>query len=552
MQFILPLFNTTEIDISLYIILYVNLACLAIYCISLIWKITRYMKMSAQELIDSIKQTKDSVKHNRIRHYLTKQGEINIPVLMTAISDENDDVRSTAIQILSNMCSQTKEAIPGLINVLSDENWRVYQPAMETLTKLGDRAVSYLVVGLIYSDDHLTRSRSAEILGKIGSVAQSSIPQLIKALSDNHELVRSKAVEALGNMGEVARSVVPNLVYMLLDPQTGVRIKVIEALGKIGQIDESTVSILFKRLSNRDWVIRGRTAVALGQAKSLDSTTILGLIQACTDRYFYVSSEAEKSLDIINPEWHSTLIAQSAIPFLIRKLSTKYSSARNATIEILIKIGHTATKDLLPEMKSRKRKVRRAVAQILEKIAKGNLKAIPALAPALADAHDDVRQAAAVALEQIHRHWHTTHEAQKAIPSLVEKLVDVHITSHDLAIELLKKINPQWYTVPQVKEAVPTLANALSHPYPRIRISAGEILCRLGVLSSAAVPTLIRALSDRYNGVRKAAAEALGAIGNPAMSAIPALTALQSDDSLIVRRIASESLQKIQEDKTVI
>jgi hypothetical protein len=71
--------------------------------------------------------------------------------------------------------------------------------------------------------------------------------------------------------------------------------------------------------------------------------------------------------------------------------------------------------------------------------------------------------------------------------------------------------------------AVPALVQTLQDPDPAVRLTAVEVLGRMGADARDAVPHLVRLLDDPNLAVRKAAARTLGRIGPAAHEAVPAL-----------------------------
>ena len=96
------------------------------------------------------------------------------------------------------------------------------------------------------------------------------------------------------------------------------------------------------------------------------------------------------------------------------------------------------------------------------------------------------------------------------------------------------------------KDSIPSLIKALNSDDVRTKLTALEILNKIGKDAKDAVPALINTLSDRDCRVRYATANILGAIGEEAKDAVPALIKTLKDDDY-VRNCAYYALTEIGE-----
>jgi hypothetical protein len=158
--------------------------------------------------------------------------------------------------------------------------------------------------------------------------------------------------------------------------------------------------------------------------------------------------------------------------------------------------------------------------------------AVPALAEALTDQNEYVRQHAADALGRIGP------AAADAVPALVEALKGANAVVRQHAADALRRVGPA------AADAVPALAEALNDRIAYVRPRAAAALKGIG---RAAVPALAEALKDQNTDVRQHAAGALTGIGPAAADAVPALTEALKDQDASVRQLAAEALEAVRQ-----
>lgn len=180
-------------------------------------------------------------------------GEPAIPVLLTALSDEDDDVRQGVIDALGQL--QDPQAVPGLINMLDDAERAVREGAIDALGQIGDQQAIRPLVALLADKDGRVRYRACYALGDIGEV--SVYEALMSALHDAEPDVRSAAVVNLGRMQGM------HLPRLVPDPHPERRRTTIEKL-KSTQ-GERTLNLLLEALKDPAALVRAAAARTLGQ-----------------------------------------------------------------------------------------------------------------------------------------------------------------------------------------------------------------------------------------------------------------------------------------------
>jgi HEAT repeat protein len=140
-------------------------------------------------------------------------------------------------------------AVDKLRQYTNDEDRGVQEAAFAALQSLGPAAVPDLLQSL-QDKDAMVRTRSAIILGKIGSRAKAAVPALEVAAADPDVGVRVAAIRALGNVGiDDGDTVVPILINALDRKKRNVCVTVMAALGKLGPGAAKAVPVL-RELAN--------------------------------------------------------------------------------------------------------------------------------------------------------------------------------------------------------------------------------------------------------------------------------------------------------------
>ncbi|WP_200817544.1 HEAT repeat domain-containing protein, partial [Calothrix rhizosoleniae] len=108
----------------------------------------------------------------------------SIPYLVKALKNKNKNLRIISIAALDKIDPKLAE-LPYLTKLLKDNNKNVRIIIVKALVRIGKDAVSALITAL-KDEDSEVRSSAAYALGKIGTDAKSAIPALIIALKDEN------------------------------------------------------------------------------------------------------------------------------------------------------------------------------------------------------------------------------------------------------------------------------------------------------------------------------------------------------------------------------
>jgi HEAT repeat protein len=278
------------------------------------------------------------------------------------------------------------------------------------------------------------------ILGNVGPLSKSAIPQLVELLdSGASDTVREAAAIALGKIGKEAKTAVGPLVELLATSRPALTAHAVRTLGAVGCADgrvrstlvnlwvptlqlhscTAQVAIALCRLhiaaaylletltrtlvTNPDLSLRKAAAEALAWCSKNDVDVVPALLTASlSDTSEEVRQTAQAGLDQMG------LSNEKAIDLCARQLGIS-SYAEGA----LRKSGPLAVAPLIKALGAKEATIRVQAARTLGCLGEGAAQAIPALTKALHDTDLDVRLSVAKSL------WSITKTAGGVVPVLV-------------------------------------------------------------------------------------------------------------------------------------
>lgn len=155
------------------------------------------------------------------------QTEADVPVLLEALLDVDDDDREEAIKALGEI---PENALRALLAALQDPDPDLRAVAAEVLGYMANPAAINPLLERLQDENPKVREAVAGALGDIREAI--AVPGLLVALHDPHPDVREASAWALGNIGDP--SAIPDLLITLEADAIHIRWSAIEALGKIG------------------------------------------------------------------------------------------------------------------------------------------------------------------------------------------------------------------------------------------------------------------------------------------------------------------------------
>ena len=374
-----------------------------------------------------------------------------------------------------------------------------------------------------------------------------AIPSLVRALADTDNGIRYRAIETIGRLGEKALPALPALIRVLdNDPAPDVRVEAAHAIGVIGPKAKDAWPALEKMLLTRgaersEAELRYISAVALvwtgwHEGRSHDDAMLQRLAEtlnaALADKVMYSKGSFCEAIGMLGKS------GAIAIPGLVKMVEAQnYDSP--AAFEALLKMGSPAVKDLLYlglryhdlNEKAKEAIVKMgvdAVPAVIGAMSNSDMRptcttiltrvgepAVPILIKVLKGGDVNARCNAVMALGEFGE------KAEAAIPPLVGALTDISGDVRGTAQQALARIG---------EPAIPALIEAANSGNPELRRKVFHTFITMAEKGASATPFLIEALRDEDADVRLSAAVAVSYMGGKAVDALPALHALAAKD----------------------
>ena len=264
-----------------------------------------------------------------------------------------------------------------------------------------------------------------------------------------------------------------------------------EVLSNIGPQVRTAVPALLKALRDDDAGVRAAAAGALTHVKPETQPGILELVQSLKDKDDEVRDRAIEALRALGAE---------SVPSLVQALGDKEN--KQAAFVALAGLGPQAkgaVPDLSKLLKDPDPLIRRHAANVLGRVGRGAIEAVPASRQRWKTRIPSVRRTAVEALNGIEGRQRLTPSAPA--PSKTAKA------------DPKEKPLSQW-----IKE--------LDDTDPKTRLHAVEAINAIGPDAKEALPVLTRLLKEKDIPLRVAVIKAIGGIGDP--TAVPALVEARS------------------------
>jgi len=454
---------------------------------------------------------------------LSHIGAAAIPAFIEALKNDNNEVRMVAAQALAHLGAEAKPAIPALVLALDDKEGQVRQRAANALENCGADAAPPLMEALA-NPSYNNRIGLVRVLGAIDGTPPHLPAQLTPLLSDPDSTLRMATIKALVHKGQSAVSAVSQ---SLGSDNALVRTESADILADIGPDAALAVPLLISNLKDADAHVRAASAHALGKMHDAASPAIPSLRETLKDPDRDVAARAQEALTAVTVTFGGSTEPKAAYTpgseeapkapvakpkpmakpkpkantssHAGKKPSARVKSSEPSIQPSYLKLDSTASIHAL-EMTARKGTIQTHAV------------ALNVLGSMLQDPDDKIRVAAAAALERV-----DTDESKKMLEPYKKQ-------------EQLKKINRLMGEIQtstgSVKEAmdelvaigppaVPAASKALSDSKSTVRLTAADILTRIGPAASPAVPRLINLLNDNDEAMRRQAAKALEVMNKP-------------------------------------
>jgi len=459
------------------------------------WAIARVDPKGAGDVPNLLRQLCSSKEDDRLRaaqhlaHICAESRYVRNPEvdldpivagLRAALADESKAVRRGVLIVLKNAGRAAREAAPAVARLADDRDSALRRQVVEVLRAIADAEGVALetVIRATRDADAGVRERALEAIwdwcSPYGSMVESVMPVLTRALDDEEEGVRYFAILALGKIGDRAAPAVPRLCELMAERDSGLASTVIpEALGKI-------IGRNLRRYS--------------GSVRSIEDAAG-GYVDPVAEKEHVTEKEVDLAVDALSAALEPP--ANERLAESVTKALAQIGPRAKSAAGVLRKaLGHTSPR------------VRANAAMAIEYIGPAAKAALPDLVRALGDDEYDVRDSVVRALYGVAR------GSAEITPHLAAALEDEDWRVRRLAALALAESD---------QEAVGLLIPLLASTNAGEAASAAMALGRIGPRASASVPALVEALRHEDEDVRAEAAEAIARIGRATPSAKKAL-----------------------------
>jgi len=188
---------------------------------------------------------------------LTNLGTNAVPPLMSALTNENAEVRGRAAVNMEYLGTNAAPAVPLLIECLQDTDQMVVWGASKALIHFKhDTRVLPALADCVRNSRQTYRGYAIIALGRFGREALPVLPVLLDCLKDPNVVIAHMAGIELGNLHLEASLVVPALAQNLQHSNAQVRLGATIGLEQYGEEARSAVPALLKLLNDPDWNAR--------------------------------------------------------------------------------------------------------------------------------------------------------------------------------------------------------------------------------------------------------------------------------------------------------
>ena len=151
------------------------------------------------EIIDRLRQI--SKRHDPDRlddalEWLAPHDESVIGTVAEVLSDEDDEIRLLAVEILGELGPNAEPVLPAMIGALEDKDRIVRVAALQHVAAFGERAKAAVPIleTWLSSDDEFSRvSAAGHVLMIDPSRSDDMMPELMKALASENTVIQRQA-----------------------------------------------------------------------------------------------------------------------------------------------------------------------------------------------------------------------------------------------------------------------------------------------------------------------------------------------------------------------
>ncbi len=418
---------------------------------------------AAPALVEALKNGNDRMRA-KAAEALGKIGEgaaeVSVPGLMMALRDRDNWVSALAAEALGEIGESADEAIPALVRCLAHRNPRVRDHAAEALGKMGaaaDRARQALEV-LCRDEDSGARNQAVRALGAIGSPTPASERLVLAGMEDPDPQVRAASVEAVGSWGKPSQAALSGLAFLLEDANDQVKVEAIKVWPKLAGATPVIIDGLCRRLLEDDSaLVQVHSALALAKLGPAAAAAGGALLRAAQTGEVSVREQAMRAIVMIQPPE-----AASAFTAGLHDASGDIRMVASAGWMKAAAISEDGVCALVETLRDPEVQVRANAAHALARLETLPAAAISPLIECSADANDELRLKAAVALKQA--------PSSAVVEAMRHLVADTNPRIRLIAASSLLSVEPSNAIAGVV------LVEALEDPAARVRRAALEVV----------------------------------------------------------------------------
>lgn len=297
-----------------------------------------------------------------------------VPVFIECLKEGDVGMRERSAVRLGELGGAARQAVRPLLRALDDSDGAVRLSAAVSLLDVDPReapAVATVLIDSMQDSDVYHRRHAIRAAGRLGDVAKTAVPQLVRVLEDDNPHCRLDAAAVLVKIDKaLVREVVPVLNGLMLEKKyrgSMICIYAIQAAVRLGTDARATAQALQRVMQDEDEPFRGDAAIALVKVEpDLAKVGIEFLKKALQGGDGEPQEEAFEHVAELGPA------GKPLVPVLTKLLGDRQPYLRRRAAEVLGEMGLVA-QEAVPALKraseERDANVREAVGDALKMIA---------------------------------------------------------------------------------------------------------------------------------------------------------------------------------------
>lgn len=361
-----------------------------------------------------------------------------LDVLHNSARCGDKDLRREALRCLQQVHCKAKELIPTMVKLILDDEDSAY-PAGEVLAVVGRDSTPPLIDALIGADAKQA-ARVVYVLRRLGPIADTAIPVVIRLLDHNDRNLANLAASSLPDFGPQARQGIPNLLNGLKVADFNFRLICAESLARIGREQvPPTIAPIVQILQEGTPEQQHRALWHLRNAGVHARSAVPVLVQLLKTEKLSFRVQIADFLYAVDPSQ-----IEAIMPTLTDAITVKMDAGNGSRVaaRLLTRLGPKAQSAVPALKEALKRALKdednsidsRTVVNCLKKIAPA-ADVMPILIQALNSASKNERQEARYLVQDIF--------GRGAVASLDAALASGQLRSNPDVVALLKQLRPQ-------------------------------------------------------------------------------------------------------------